>query len=218
MRSPGVLIGFICIIVIILAGSFFYNQTKEEVLVEMNSALPARTPVVSTSPLSSASASPSASPVVLKEIPVSWKTFQSETYGYSIRYPEDVKAEKTTEGDRFLKTGPTQSLGTELYDGIVFTIKTGNLENRSLEQLAKQRHGETAKEETTRSITELTPATFGTHQGYSFRRTGLGDGQFIYLLGKDGKYFEIINMTVEPTNRAQTFQNIVDLMIMSIRF
>lgn len=151
------------------------------------------------------------------DIPADWKLFTSD-YGYSLKYPTDIKTDTMAEGDRFYKLGPTQSAGTELYDGISLLIKSADLADLSLDQLVDQKYKQLKSEETTREITPIQEKKIGNHTVKSFHHTAFGDGEYIYIQMPNKQYLEIINMTVEPQNREQTFQAIVEKMIASITF
>lgn len=211
MKSFGFLFGVIVAAVIGYAGFYFYNDTYQQTLDEMQNLETVSVP-------SDNAASDSANPSSFSPIPTDWQTFRSKQYGYSLNHPKDINTETTTEGDRFYKLGPTQSLGTELYDGLSLTIRAGKLNGKSLESVAKQMREQSAKEETTQSITELQTVSYGAIKGYQFRKSSLGDADFIYVQKSPTEYLEIINGTVEPKNRTQTFAKIVSEMISSIQF
>lgn len=196
----------ILIVLIAGAGYFYYGM------------MPAieKPPVASTTPIASATIPLPASSKA-PEVPVGWRLYTSKN-GYTLNYPPDLTIETTPEGERFYKLGPTQSTGTELYDGISFLIRTGDLAGLTLRQLADQKHQQNQDAPTTQEITDVKPITYGPHQGYQFRVNSLGEGDYIYLVGPNAQYLEIINLTVEPANREQTFQGIVETMFSSIRF
>lgn len=153
---------------------------------------------------------------VSAQIPANWLVYHSPN-GYAIAYPSDIKTDQVSEGERFYKHGPTQSSGTELYDGISLLIRTGDLANLSLEDLVQKKHQQMKEEETTRDISNPVNINYGNHSAIQFKKSSLGDGEFIYLKTPNGKYLELINISVEPNNK-DTYQKIVSQMIGSITF
>jgi hypothetical protein len=156
-------------------------------------------------------------PTVSADVPPDWKKYTSPN-GFILHYPADIQYDIMPEGERFFKPGPTQSLGTELYDGISILIRTGDMANMTLQELVGQKYQQIKEEETTREITDPVSVIYGNNQAIQFRQIGFGDGDFIYLQMPGKKYLEIINMTVEPQNRKQSYQKIVEQMIGSINF
>lgn len=211
MKSFGFLFGLLILIIITLAGYYFYKETYVQTMVELQTR-----PISSVQTVATISGQPKVSST--SATPDNWKVFQSKRYGYSLNYPSDINLETTSEGDRFYKLGPTQSLGTELYDGISLTIRSGKLEGKTLRQFVDQQFTIMKDEITTNSITEIKPLTIGEFQGFKFRKSSLGEADFIYLQKSKDEYLEIIDGTVEPVNREQSFKETVFLILSSVSF
>ncbi len=209
MKSFGFGSGIFILFVIVISGYYFYQDTYTRVQEELAVSTPR--------PTSSDIAMFSPSPTSLI-IPSDWVPFSSKKYGYTLRHPKGIKTETTSEGDSFLQLGPTQSIGTELYDGISVAIKSSKLNKETLQQIATKRRLEISQEPTTQSISQLEAVSYATASGFLFRTSSLGEAEFIYMQKSPTEYLEIINATVEPKNRDQTFQNIVTAMISSITF
>ncbi len=206
----------IIIIILILSGSYyiFSSLRKRPEPTPVASAALA-SPSVSFSPTISLP-SPSAKS---QDVPQNWQSYVSKTHDFTIRMPADITVQTTSEGEHFFKLGPTQSAGTELYDGISILVRRGILEeNQTLEQLAKIKHQQAKDEPTTNNITQLQPVIYGPLAGYQFRKSSLGEADFIYFQKSKTEFIEVINNTVEPANRDQTFQATAKLMISALEF
>lgn len=156
-------------------------------------------------------------PSIDVSVPENWVPFTSQQYGFSIQYPLDVTHQSTSEGERFYKLGDTQSTGTELYDGISVMIKSGDLGGQTLADFVRKKHADTKNDQLQPEVGEIKQVSIAGLAGFSFRVRSIGDGTFIYLpKGSDG-YLELVNGTVEPANREQTFQKIVDQMLSTLK-
>lgn len=155
-------------------------------------------------------------PVPQTPAPGDWKTYTSQQYDFSIRYPTDVTHQTTSEGERFHKLGPTQSDGTELYDGISVMIKTGSLGGKPFAQFVNDRYEEIKNDSVGARMGDKHPVTIAGKPGIAFTVSTLGERTNIYLPKDEGMYYEIINGTVEPQNRPQTFQGIVNAMLSTL--
>lgn len=156
-------------------------------------------------------------PSIDVSVPGNWVPFTSEKYGFFIRYPLDVNHQTTQEGEQFYKLGPSQSQGTELYDGISVGIKSGSISGKSFEDFVKQKHIDMKNDPLQPQVGDINQVAIGGIQGFSFRVSSIGDSTFIYLPKGEREYFEIINGTVEPTNREQTFQKTVEQMLSTLK-
>lgn len=55
--------------------------------------------------------------------PFSWETYTNATVGFTIEHPQDATvSDRNDDHVSFLYTGPTQAEGTEVYDGILFSV------------------------------------------------------------------------------------------------
>lgn len=215
MKSSGFVIGVIILGLIIYGGYYFYNETYEQTMLEIQNAPPiAPIPSVTEADIATNSAIATSS-----AIPADWKLSTSSKYGYSIRFPKNMQSDTTSEGDRFYFLGPTQSLGTELYDGISLVIKSGRFNGKTIKQIAQEQHDNLKKEDTTKSITNVSEVNYRSVYGYTFRREALGEADFIYIPMNKDEYLELINMTTEPENAKNDppYTQIVEQMISSIK-
>ncbi len=195
---------FVLIVIVILAGFYLYNN--REIKVQENQSITASSPSIK----------PMAEPQI--KIPEDWIPYTSKKYGFTIYHPADFQTDTNPEGDRLIKLGPTQSTGTELYDGLVLMIKSGPLDGKTIRQFADAQHLEMKNAETTQSITDVIEKKYGTHTAFQFRKDSLGEGDFIYLQKSPTEYLEVINMTYEPENSSSDFIKTAEIMISSLEF
>lgn len=190
-------------------GLYFVNQQPKTKVVVPLPPTSATTPTLNPS-------GPKISP--LPTIPASWKTFTSMSYGFSIKYPADIKHDITSEGERFYKLGPSQATGTELYDGISVVIRAGSLQGKPFKEWVDQKYLEFKTDPVRPEVGDQKPITIAGMQGVSFTVSSLGDRTMMYLPKGTDQFLEITNSTVEPQDREQTFQKTVDLMLSSLEF
>lgn len=207
--------GVIILAVIVYFGNYFYNQTYEETMLEIQKNPPLSIPTV---PPFITVATESAETASSSGVPKEWKTFISSQYGYTIRFPKDMQNETRVEGDRYFYLGPTQSLGTEMYDGISLLIKSAQINGKTIQQIAKEQHAKYEKSETTSKITPIKLVTFGDHKGYQFSSVSLGESDFIYIPQSDETYLEIINLVASPDKNNSLYQDNVDKIISTISY
>lgn len=160
---------------------------------------------------------PSVPPAAV-EIPPDWKTFVSTKFGFTISHPGDVTVSTMDEGERFLKLGPSQSTGTELYDGILVIIKSGSLKGMSLRDFAQKEHKLIEENPVEPTVTEISPITIAGLSGWAYNVDSLGERRVIFLPIGTGEYLEINDGTVEPANREQTFEKNVSQMLSTLQY
>lgn len=198
-------IGILLIIFGIVAFFYFKNQNTFSLTdADPTTPLPAET----TSTISPTSPVP--------VIPEEWEAFNSVKYDFVIRYPSDVNHDTTAEGERFFKTGPTQSLGTELYDGISVTIYSEGLGDDTFDTFVQSKFKEMRNDPVNSQVSEIRKITIAGKNGYAFDVQSLGDSTHMFLPKENDEYLAIVDGTVEPTNRKQIYRTIVDRMLSSI--
>lgn len=171
-------------------------------------------------PLASVTPSPAVSPSPAPEvnIPDDWSTYTSTKYGFSLRYPSDVRHDLTTDGERFYKLGETQSEGTELYDGISVIIRSGSLGEQDFATFVDKAHTDIASDPVAPEVGEPYPVTIAGIKGIAFTVRSVGERTQLYLDKGNGEYLEILNGTVEPAGGNQMLKATADKMISSIRY
>jgi hypothetical protein len=211
MKNP-FLLGALAVLIILIAGLFYYEVTdwfdfnQTQISSSQKTTSPSST-LLAPKPIPSQTPAP---------IPEDWETFSSETFGISVKHPKDFTAEETQEGVRVLKLGPTQSLGTELYDGISILIRTGSLEGVSLEKYVDLQIQEIKDQPINAKVSEKREVKVLELNGFSYNVSSLGEATYILLPKGQNQYLEIINSTVDPSNFG--YQKTVDLIISSLEF
>jgi hypothetical protein len=150
------------------------------------------------------------------QIPESWVLYESELYGFSISHPLDVEQQTTQQGEAFIKPGPTQGLGTELFDGISVTIRSGTHTDASFEEFVELMHSELKEDPIQPIVGETREVTLAGIRGIAFDVSSLGDYTITYLPKDTNEYIEITDSTVEPRGREQNFRQIVDMMLSTL--
>lgn len=176
---------------------YFYNTFKPQ---KDDSA--AKTPTVNTTQLS--------------ELTGEWRTYTSPEWGFSINYPFDVKTELTQEGVHFLKLGPSQSTGTELFDGLSLLIYSAELPDVNFDKFVQLEHLKIKNEPVYESVSNLEKAQIAGYSGYKFEATGIGTST-TYFLKNDSRFIKITDMTVEPQNAGRDFHKTVEQMLNTLQ-
>jgi len=146
-------------------------------------------------------------------IPADWESYSSETVGFSIKYDPSLIVSEDSETDvRFYKIGPTQQGQTEMYDGIVFSVRRVAIIEE--QQLYIDTQIEQFKEVGT--ITEpLHDISINGVSAKEFGASGLGDFKIIFVPVDDKTFIEISYITPDPTNIG--FQKIVETILSTFK-
>ena len=146
-----------------------------------------------------------------------WKTYTSEEYGFSIKYPQDFVVGQNNEFlINFTKWGPTQKPQAELYDGISIHITYSELNGVELKKYVEDIIKLSETNGLANILTPLSKVQLGGVSGYSYVSQGLGTFEHIYLpLGSKGFLF-ILNLTADPQELG--YKKIVDEMKSTLKF
>lgn len=127
-----------------------------------------------------------------------WPTYTSDEIGFTVNYPSDFQVIDTQPGAvTFLRLGPTQAQGTELFDGASITFDSGEFEGEFEDFVGAQ--WRTAQEDpTTLSITDLSPLTINGVPGYGYSLSALGDFTVVYLPKGENEYLRISYIVADP--------------------
>ncbi|GEM_PF-3403210 len=144
-----------------------------------------------------------------------WKMFESEAFGFSLRYPPEMEVAENEDGSvRFLLIGPSQTRGTEVYDGIILTFFLGNYSDDSLLEYVDQLVSEKRNDPIYIEVGDVEEVDIGGISGYRFTESALGEFTNIYLpWGDEGGYLNIFYLLEDPKN--QGFEEILDKMLSS---
>lgn len=190
-----------------IAGYYFFAQTRDTVAPTTNGNIPSP---ITTESLTRPTELPKPT------TPPDWITYTSSDLGFTIKHPKEVKVTKREDGIHFLQLGPTQSQGTELYDGLSILVSSPNLGNQSFEDLVRAEYQKSKDEPVISRITELNPLTINGTNGYMFEVEGIGVATLIYLEKSANQYITITNSTVEPQNSKSNFVEKAKLIVSSI--
>jgi len=214
MKYFSFLFGLGIVAIIFYAAHYFYNQTYEQTMTEIQNnpslLIPTAPPRIS--------ATTSAEVASSSAIPADWKTILSSSYNYSIRIPRFIQNESSSDGDKFYFLGPNQSLGTEMSDGISVLIKAERLNGKTLQVIAKEQQALSAKAETTESVTAVKAAEYGELKGFQYTTTALGTFNSIYIPQSAETYLKIISIVEIPEVGSSSYQDTVNKIIASISF
>lgn len=142
-----------------------------------------------------------------------WETYTNERLRVKINYPSEMTISSESGGIKFVFMGPTQGIGTELYDGIIFYIFRESYEENSLREFAEAQIEEEKKYETT--ITqELEEWTLGKLDGYFFEVEGLGTFTNIIIDAGQGEAIKVTYLA--PGSQDQGYQDTVNKMLSTL--
>lgn len=152
----------------------------------------------------------------LDPIPADWVSYTSEVYDFMLRYPPEFEQDTTSEGERFYRLGSTQVTGTELFDGISVVISSGETGTTDFRSFVETRFQELQDDTTQPKMSDIQPVSIAQKEGFSFEMDHLGKRTMIYLPREGERYVLIIDSTVEPTNRPQTYKDVVSMMLSTL--
>jgi len=127
-----------------------------------------------------------------------WNTFSKEGLGFTFRYPQDLEYREYQDGSHSIsKWGPTQTEGTEFFDGISMSFKSGDMEGMTLEEWANKKYEEL------KEVFETTPpeaTQIAGVLGYKMHVKGIVEADYYYVPLGTPSYLEIIDATKDPTS------------------
>lgn len=158
-----------------------------------------------TTPVSS----PSPAPIPLAD---GWETVSLQNFSFS--YPSSF--EYTLNPDNYhnlVFIGPTQTQGTEVYDGIIINLDQGTFSGDFLEFVESQRQNQL--DPAVAQVSAVAPFSLNDKSGYQFVVEGLGTFEQIYL-SQDNQYIHISRLISDPGNLG--FLQISNAIVDSIEF
>ena len=146
-------------------------------------------------------------------IPTDWKLYSSDTIGFSMYYDPSLTLQEETKTDvRFYKQGPSQRGQTEMYDGMIVTVRKIDVVGDTQAYIDNQ----IEQYKDIGSITE--PLHDSKLNGISTKEygvSGLGDAKIIFVSINNQTLLEVSYMVPDPTNAG--FQKTVDLMLSTFK-
>jgi hypothetical protein len=146
-----------------------------------------------------------------------WLTYRSAQFGFEITHPGDMETRNLEDNSAtFTYIGPTQTLGTELFDGISIAFRGGDYEEPSFRQFVEAARTEITNDPVNPRVGPLSQVSVAGIQGFSFTVSSLGDYRYYYLPKNDNQYLLITVLAPDPQNRG--YQQIVDRMLSTLSF
>lgn len=201
--SNKLLIGLIFILLLaFLGGAYFYFRSQSQI----------QTPGVQelTPPETQETPSPTPDPTA------DWKTYTTSTY--LVKYPEDLIT-REDEGSTIAisKWGPTQTEGTELFDGYSITFQIKEVSDTTPQEYADTLISETKDVGISEITEEPSAITINSYQGVTYTEEGLGTYKHIILGSDNNSSLMLISIIVsDPGNLG--FQETVDQILSTFEF
>jgi hypothetical protein len=123
---------------------------------------------------------------------------------YTLLYPNDYTQDTQGNGQhvRFYKQGATQQGQTEMYDGVIITIETVDLENQTLSNWIDTKIKESTADGTVEITQPKTQTTVNGFPGFTYTTRSLGEATY-YVVQKDNKSKNAVVITTlvaDPQN------------------
>lgn len=142
-------------------------------------------------------------------IPSDWEVYVNPTIGFSFRHDPDLKYSERSKSDiSFYAWGPTQSDGTEVYDGLIISFRKVRLTATAEEYIQSQ----IDQFQNVGQITEpLHDIRINKTPAKSFSASTLGDFTIIFVPLDDKNLIEISYLAPDPGQLG--FQKKIDQML-----
>lgn len=161
-------------------------------------------------------------------LPPNWKRYTASEAGWQINYPTEVKVNQvpgknafgptgTGTATTFLYIGPTQTEGTELYDGYSVSVGIAQKPQRqTLEQFALE---ETSSDPVSQRLS-FEKITINGLEGYEIIIEGLGTFHQFYLAhpSDENKVLRLSYIAAQPEGQAGSYEDKVQQMVQSLQF
>ena len=149
------------------------------------------------------------------DIPSGWLEYESDVLDIELDYPPEMDVSENEDGTvRFLIIGPSQAMGTEVYDGIILTLYKGTYINSDLASYVESIVEEKKNDPIYEQLTQTETIEVGNISGYKFIESALGTFTNIYLPAGEGTYLLISYLLEDPTD--QGFSETLDLILKSL--
>jgi len=193
----------VLILSILLVGGFYFVTRNGNATLEKEAVMP--TPTIASQAL----------------LPTSDPTSDWEIYEhaeFSVKYPSDLTVQDVEDNIFNLSIwGPTQTEGTELFDGFSVTFQSLDKQDMTAMEYAKDKISEAQVQ----GISEITegplPITINGYNGVTYTEEGLGTFKQIILESDNVSVFILISVMVsDPGNLG--FQDTVDEILSTFEF
>ncbi|MBN1169016.1 hypothetical protein JXA63_03950 [Candidatus Woesebacteria bacterium] len=148
--------------------------------------------------------------------PEGWEVYDDPDYYFTLLYPSDLEIRENEDGSVvFVKLGPTQTEGTEVFDGIILTIDSGTYEEDNLMDFVEGEH-EKAQQSPVSEISEISESSINGKTAYQYEEVGLGTFTHIYIPFDKNTYVHVTKLVADPTNAG--FSEMAEQIISSIDY
>jgi hypothetical protein len=200
------IIGLIALVVVIGGGAYFYFQANP---------LLTGQPEIPPTEIPEFTPTPTISPIPTKIVPDDWEIYTSQQNDFQIAHPSNMEiTTNPNEGVRLILSGPSQSQGTEITDGILLIISTGGYNENSFQEFVQSQANKQATDPLTESVSEVGDINVSDLNGYSFDTVGLGESTYYYLNRGENQYLRVIEIVQDPTG--QGFEQTVNQMLSTL--
>lgn len=146
-------------------------------------------------------------------IPTDWKLYSSDTMGFSMYYDPSLTLQEDTKTDvRFYKQGPSQRGQTEMYDGVIVTVRKVSVPNGGQVYIDDQIE---QYKNVGNIIVPLHDSKLNGISTKEYGASGFGDAKMIFVPINNQTLLEVSYMVPDPTNAG--FQKTVDLMLSTFK-
>lgn len=202
-ESPKVLIIaiFLILLIVIFAGAYIYLQNQKQ------SKNPQIKEDVETE--NQLSQSPTPDPTT------DWETYKSPAF--QVKYPNNLISGGDESTLNIAKWGPTQTEGTELFDGYSITFQIKELADTTPQEYADTLISETESVGISEITKEPSAITINNYQGVTYTEEGLGTYKHIILGSNNSTSLMLISVLVsDPGNLG--FEETVDQILSTFKF
>ena len=174
------------------------------------------TPTISqTTPTPSIEPTPTATQSAT-QVPSDWVAYDDDGTNFTLSHPADFEIRENQDGSvAFVKLGPTQTEGTEVFDGIILTVNSGPYEQASFSDFVKENHQE-AQQSPVSEVGEITEGLVNGKIVYQYEEQGLGVFTHIYIPFEENAYVHVSKLVEDPTNEG--FEETADTIISTIEY
>lgn len=149
--------------------------------------------------------------------PNGWVQFRSDSIGVSLYHPQEMNLTEMEAGlVRLLITGPSQVMGTEMYDGLLVTLFKDRYESGSLRDFVERETEQKKTDPVYIEVSNIEEVKIGNKVAYAVTESTLGEFTQMYLPAGPNEYIQLTYLMEDPTN--QGYAQILDTLLESIEF
>lgn len=202
MRNIAIILITLMITVVIGFFAYFHLGTRSESNPDSN--LPQNSPTLTAIPTDNQ-----------RSYPDGWMPFRSDSMGLSLYHPPQMSVTQMEDGlVRLLVTGPSQVMGTEMYDGILVTLFKKPYQAGSLRELVERETEQKKNDPVYIEVSDIEEVRIGNTLGYAVIESSLGEFTQIYLPAGPNEYVQLTYIMEDPTN--QGYAQILNTLLQSI--